>query len=289
MMNPIPEVIDKRRLAICGLARDCEVQIVKLEDFIHSLQREGLSVECFIGENGSKDQTRALLRALEDKGLIHLYDTSFMTEIPHRLERLARGRDYVKAELCKNGPFDFVCVIDMDNVLDGGVNIPEFIVAMNRLKADEKLFGVAAFSVPYYYDLLGLECVGVPYGAIDRGFARIKKRSLDYYPFFRDVIYPLQKWLTINPPEHCISAFNGLCIYEFEQFAYSSYIPDGYPFVCDHVMLNRKIHQKYGTYVRIEPMLALAMPPEHGPQNIATFFFSRLFRLARNKLQRFFS
>jgi hypothetical protein len=287
MTNALVDKTAPVRLALCGLARDCAPQIAKLEGFISALQATGIVVECFVGENGSRDRTREMLGELQTRGIVRLLDTSFMAAIPHRLERLARGREHVKSELCKNGPYDFACVMDLDNVLDSGVDIAEFVCAMNRLKRDDELFGVAAFSVPCYYDLLGLECRDVSYGAIDRGLAMISKKSLRYYPFFRDVVYPLQKSLTINPPDKCISAFNGMCIYKYEQFAYSSYIPDGYPFVCDHVMLNRKINAKYGTFVRIEPMLALAMPREHGPQNIFHFYISRIYRALKGSIRKF--
>ncbi|MEM1371197.1 MAG: hypothetical protein AAGG72_03095, partial [Pseudomonadota bacterium] len=175
---------DRKRLLIVGLARDCAPTLPGFFSFIEQVQATGLRVAALIGENGSQDATRAELEAAAASGVpLEVMDTSFMAEVSDRLERMATARECQRLVACErfddiadkalmdasqvgaqatspdnDGASDFICVVDLDNVMAQPPSGTAIYSAIERLGKSNEHFAVSATSNPFYYDLLALRC-----------------------------------------------------------------------------------------------------------------------------------
>jgi hypothetical protein len=273
---PLPEC----DIAFLALARNCEKTIPNFMSFLDTLSStHGFSYRVFVGENGSSDRTKSLLN--EDPNLIEVIDTTFMAMMPHRLKRMASGRQAVADHFLRSRlNTRAVAVIDLDNPMLCPPDTAAFVACVKQAEAGE-FFAVAATSRPYYYDVLAYEDESQSFAGIDQKIASLQKSKnpIAYYSLFRNRLYPAQKKLTSTSPIECISAFNGLCIYNPVSFALGSYIENADFDLCEHVNFNRRIHEKISKIMVIDPELCVAMPSEHGPMSAFQFAMQRTRKL----------
>lgn len=261
-------------LFLC-LAQNCEASLPSFFLFLENLQAAGLVCAAIVGENGSSDRTRELL---ESHAHITLVDTTFMAGIPHRLARMACGREFLlETARSRNESINFICVTDLDNVMLIPPKPATFCRAIDHLRADNTLFAIGASSYPIFYDLLAFRGAGHDYTNLGRDIEAAKKNPLTYYHFHSGRIYRPQLLISQQRSLSCESSFNGLCIYHAADYFLGSYRSLEEAQICEHVTLNLGIAKATGKRMRVSHDLSVQAPADHIPVNIIRFWINRLF------------
>jgi len=263
-------------LFLC-LARNCEPTLPSFFSFLSSLRESGLHSHTIIGENGSTDRTRLLIENAAPFG-VQLLDTTSMANAPSRLARMATGRQLL-LDTAKTLPIqqpEFICIVDLDNVILRPPEPATLIRAMDRLRNNPALFAVGANSHPFYYDLLSLRADGHDYTNLNAEIASAKKNPLTYFHFHKTRIYRNQQSISRTQPLYCDSSFNGCCIYRSEDFYAGTYLSDQMETVCEHVTLNLSIGKATGKRMMIDPALIVQSPADHKPVTFLNFWLDRL-------------
>jgi hypothetical protein len=272
--------------AFLALAKDCAVTIPPFLELLQTLKRSGSSVVAFVGENGSRDGTHALLQQAQSRGEITLVPTAFMADEPERLRRMALGRERLKSELEASGLEPrFVCVLDIDNVIATPPPIPALLAAAAKLDRPG-IFGVSASSRPHYYDLLAYEDEHRSFTTLLGDLAGNRSDIVRYYRFFCSRIYPHQRALTSDHEIACASTFNGLCLYRAGTYRLGSYRQEG-PAICEHLVFNRRLAALTGGAMLIDPDLVLRTPRDHAEQSFLPFAWRRFRKLISQPHQRY--
>jgi hypothetical protein len=271
--------------AFLALARDCAGTVPRFLELLETLRRSGSRIVAFVGENGSRDETRTLLQRAEARGEIILVPTAFMAAEPERLRRMALGRERLKHELESSGISPrFVCVLDIDNVIATPPAVPALLGAASKL-GRPGIFGVSASSRPHYYDLLAFEDQQRSFTTLLDDLAKSRTDIFAYYGFFRSRIYPHQRALTSDREIACASTFNGLCLYRADSYRLGSYLQAG-PALCEHLVFNRRLAALTGGLMLIDPGLLLRTPADHAERDFLPFAWRRLRKLAAHPLSR---
>src|SRR5262245_19196347 len=150
-------------LLFLGLAKNCARTIPKFAKLLDRLEISNYNVRAIIGENGSRDNTRSVIRSFYPR--ITPLDTSFMGKERSRLRRIAMGREAL-LQKAKGLKADYVIVSDFDNVMEHPPRPDDIGTAIAHLQADPKLFAVGATSMPCFYDLLALRGGGIKYDVV---------------------------------------------------------------------------------------------------------------------------
>ena len=264
-------------IAFLGLAQNCSKYLPKFFDVIKDISLSK-NVEVLIGENGSDDYTfEVIQKNIDVNNKITFVDTTFIEQFPDRIKRLALARQKLKNYLInRNINPKFVCVVDLDDVLNENFNsdlINDLSIILE--KNDDKYFGVSLSSKPYYYDILNFESDEFP----NKGLKQLQNnRSIKSYNTRKKYIYDVQKSLTKKNSFECISGFNGLCLYTYKDFIQSDYFEDNEDPTPEHLYLNRKLCVKTGKKILVTENL-LRMPKEHKPlDNIFLFIVEKLYK-----------
>ena len=262
-------------LFLC-LARNCERHLPLFFRLLDTLRAAGVGCRAIVGENGSSDQTRRVLSDASAHG-VFLVDTIEMASAPHRLARMAIGRqlllDAVKTSADQP---QFLCVSDLDNVMEQPPSSESMQNAMARLARDMSIFGISATSRPVYYDLLALRAPGYDFSNLDAEIATAKKQPLTYYQFHQKRIYSNQKSFTSGETVVCDSTFNGLCLYRTVDYLKGTYRDARESEVCEHVTLNLSIARATGKKMLIAPDIIVQTPADHAPVGFSRFWKDRL-------------
>jgi hypothetical protein len=285
-MTPVAPMVDPPldttpvRLIVLALARDCAPTLPVFFQWLRDLQGKGFSVTTWVGENGSQDGSRKLLDGAAS-GTFTVLETSFMAEAPNRLARMALGREaLLEVARQQGGETDFVCVVDLDNVM-ASPPPPDALRAALRYFNDPTIFAIGATSDPYYYDLLSLQAPGHDYRRLQREINEAKKHPFSYYQFQRDRIFSVQRRLAITSAFRCTSSFNGLCLYRTEDFFRGSYRSEEETEICEHISLNHSIAGATGKTMLIVPDLRLSTPADHNPVGFLRFWADRVQKALR--------
>jgi hypothetical protein len=264
-------------LFLC-LARNCEGTLPAFFEYLNSLERHGIHCTAIIGENGSSDDTRALIRKSGPQ--IELLDTSFMALVSSRLKRMAIGREAI-ADRARNRETNgaYVCVADLDNVMISPPTPQDVKRAIDRLREDTDLFAIGATSRPVYYDLLSLRAEGHDYTTLNGEIQKAKRNPLTYYGFHKQHIYKNQISMTVFHPIICASSFNAFCLYNASDYVLGTYRSSEEDDVCEHVTLNLSIARATGKRMLISPDLIVRSPQDHSPVNLLRFWTDRIRRL----------
>jgi hypothetical protein len=262
-------------LFLC-LARNCAANLPSFFAYLERLRAAGIPCRALIGENGSQDGTRELILAASERG-ITLLDTAAMADARGRLARMAFGRQMLlDAARAANEDVAFICIADLDNVMEEPPAIEAVDNAMHRLCEDRSLFAIGATSRPVYYDLLALRMSGYDFSTLDAEIAAAKRKPLSYHRFHERRIYGPQRQLTASAPVLCESSFNGFCLYNAADYLLGSYRAANEAEVCEHVTMNLSILRGTGKRMLIAPDLVVRTPQDHAPVGFARFWFDRI-------------
>jgi hypothetical protein len=264
-------------LFLC-LARDCASTLPRFFAYLDAMRSAGMPCRAVIGENGSVDDTRDRIVAASGSK-IELLDTSAMASGSGRLQRMAIGRELLldaARRIHAVESFSFLCVADLDNVMEQPPSVAAMKQAMHTLAADETLFAVGATSSPVYYDLLALRAPGYDFHSLDADIAAAKRSPLTYHRFHKRRIYQPQRDFTTSEAIRCQSSFNGLCLYRAEDYLQGSYRAADETLVCEHVSLNFAIGRRTGKHMLIAPDLRVQTPADHAPVGFVRFWYDRV-------------
>lgn len=257
-----------RRAVFSGVARNCAPHLPRVLENLALLG--GLYAEvCFVfAVSDTTDGTRRLLSdwlaAGRDGAVLDLGDLE--AEIPIRSARIARARNACLEEIRRSrwAAYDQLIVADLDDVLEGDLDLAACAEAARWLDASAGQAGVFANAAPRYYDVWALRhdtwCPGDCWHPIwhrppGHSFEAAKIREV----FCRQIAIPPGL-----PPIAVRSAFGGLGFYRMTFALGASYCGvdgQGRP-VSEHVALNLAIGEA-GGQLHIFPSLIVQAPREH--------------------------
>ena len=265
-------------IAFLGLAQNCEKHLPKFFSVIKEISQKK-KIEVFIGENGSDDFTFGVIQEniADNNKNINFIDTTFIEEFDDRIKRLALARQTLKNILIQsNLKPKFVCVVDLDDVLNHNFNsnmIENLIVLLDEKK--DQYFGISVNSKPYYYDILNFESDEFP----NRYMKKLQNnKSIKSYNDRRNFIYKVQHLLAKKKFFDCISGFNGLCIYRYEEYIKSDYVENAQDQTPEHLLFNRYLNKTLDKKILVTNNF-FKMPDEHKPlNNIFQFVFEKFLK-----------
>ena len=188
--NSLPEKYD---IIFLGLAQNCEQHIDKFFNIIEILSNK-LKLYVMIGENNSNDFTFDKIKKFQNKTKVDFkfVDTTFIEQYSDRIKRLASARQKLKQNIFDlKIESDYVCVVDLDDVLNNNFNDKLIYSLVEILKINKlKYFAVSLSSKPYYYDILNFESSEFPNLNIKQ---LQNNRTLNSYTNRKKYIYDVQK------------------------------------------------------------------------------------------------
>tara|TARA_E500000178_G_C16575569_1_gene553696 strand:- start:119 stop:613 length:495 start_codon:yes stop_codon:yes gene_type:complete len=151
--------------------------------------------------------------------------------------------------------------------------IENLIVLLDEKK--DQYFGISVNSKPYYYDILNFESDEFP----NRYMKKLQNnKSIKSYNDRRNFIYKVQHLLTKKKFFDCISGFNGLCIYRYEEYIKSDYVENAKDQTPEHLFFNRYLNKTLDKKILVTNNF-FKMPDEHKPlNNIFQFVFEKFLK-----------
>ena len=254
-----------------SLAQDCASSLYLYFKFLKTFPKN-LKKKIIIAENNSKDNTRdVILNYLKLNDEITLVKTDFLNRVDERILRITKGRLFLQKYIIKNNLRSrFVCLIDLDDVLNKNMKFKDFNKILLELKNKEKILnGISVKSKPFYYDILAFKC--------DKFYLpnilemQRSKKIISAYSERKKYIYSLQRKINKEKKLKTISSFNGLCVYNFKDYIKGNYfLKDSNKkkvTLNEHMKFNISLHQKNGKYIMINDNFFLSTPKEHLPAN----------------------
>lgn len=191
---------------------------------------------------------------------------------------MAMGRQaLLDAAKARDIGIDYICVMDLDNVIAMPPAPAAVRAVIDCLQADTTLFAISATSFPVYYDLLSLRVEGFDFlSNLNTEITEAKKKPFSYHRFHKEHIYNNQKLMTRATPVLCASSFNGFCLYNAEDYRLGSYRARDEADVCEHVSFNLSIGRITDKKMMISPDLVIKTPEDHAPVGIYRFWTDRV-------------
>ena len=269
---------NKCNLVFAGLARDCARTVEKNIASILSLCDDPRveSLQLFIAENDSQDQTRSLLASIERRFeqiqlvLLPSLDTVF----PSRVARIAYCRQYLLGVIADKVDLDsssniLYIPIDLDSEIFSTVNGDLFVRTCLLLLSNACLDAIFPSSSPFYYDVLALRASG--WCSSDcmydlRKFTRFGSQFISLLGYLWLIARRQKSSAKLAATTDLIpvqSAFGGLGIYRAEAISVAKYFNsfwshEVYAHSNEHVIFNGYIHNKV-----IATKLTIDAPKEH--------------------------
>jgi hypothetical protein len=276
-----------------GLGQNIEKTIHSFFEFLEKLHHQShyKKICMIIGENGSLDNTKELLRTYKNDFFeLIVVDTSLISKIKNRILRITQGREMLKNFVARNKMFStFVSVVDLDDVINLEIDIKNFCMAVKTLEENkDTLFAISSKSKPYYYDMLNLI---IPNYYETDILSELQKKIFNFYGVRKKNVYEPQMKITSMRDVDTISSHNGLCVYLYDDYVASSYISnyndreESKYITPEHIVFNKLIHSKSKKFVRMTNLINLKTPYEHLPfRTFKSFFWIKLKLLIKKKL-----
>jgi hypothetical protein len=275
------------------LVRDCEDTLDIFFDFIKTFPKK-IPLKVIFGENNSKDNSKTLINDfIKTNDIdIKLLNLKRLNSIDDRIKRITKGRHLLKNYILKNKlKSDFVCIMDVDDVLlnKTSLNLKNFMNLAKNLKKNKKKFnGISVGSKPYYYDILAFKSSELELPNILE--IQKSRKILNAYKMRQKYIYTPQKKITKRKNMITISSFNGLCIYNYNDYIlgdyyYKSKISLENNFLNEHMKMNISLNNINKKKILIDNNFKLNTPKEHIPaKSLIDLFFKKIL----NYLPKFF-
>lgn len=260
-----------------GLAQNCEKFLDNFFKEIDKISYEK-KISVFIGENGSSDYTFDKIQKKISKNKIYNFiDTTFIEKYQDRIKRLAHARQCLLDKIIElNLRSKFICVLDLDDVINDKFNLNLIHnLCETLIKNQDKYFGISLNSKPYYYDILNFESEEFPNMNIKK---LQNNKKFNSYQERKKFIYKVQKKISQKKIFETISAFNGLCIYKFDEYITSKYLEDTKDQTPEHLYFNRMLSKNLNKKILVTENF-FRMPKEHKPlNNIFQFIFEKFIK-----------
>jgi len=258
-----------------GLAQNCEKYLDNFFKKIDEISYEK-KIKVFIGENGSNDCTLdKIQKKISVNEIYNFIDTTFIEKYQDRIKRLAHARQSLIEKIIQlNIKSEYICVVDLDDVINDQFNLNLINSLCEILKKNQdKYFGISLNSKPYYYDILNFESEEFPNINIKQ---LQNNKIINSYRNRKKFIYDVQKKISKKKIFEAISAFNGLCIYKFDEFITSKYLEDKKDQTPEHLYFNRRLNKHLNKKILVTDNY-FNMPKEHKPlNNIFQFSFEKI-------------
>lgn len=246
MVSRGKEIASKSKIAVVGLARNCEEN---LRNSLLLLQELGACFDWpkgFVFENDSADNTQRALYRDKPAWLDVRCDA---LDLPHltgferdRTIALARYRNICRDWVATNASdADFVAVVDLD--ADGGFSVDGVLNSLAWLEKHDDAAGMGSFS------LLRITEDGKDHFAhYDAWSARLNwwsdRRSVIGHAWFHQLFPPAG-----GPPIRMNSCFGGLAVYKAAAYMAGRYVGGD----CEHVPFHRSIAETTGLSMYLNP------------------------------------
>ncbi|CAK0749734.1 conserved hypothetical protein [Gammaproteobacteria bacterium] len=228
-----------KKIVFLGCVRNCETSIRSSIEKLMELGALFDDFEIHIFENDSTDNSREILNELSRQGRFKILSRSGLDELfPLRTQRLAFCRNLLWDEVCINSTRpDYVCVVDMDGVIEGLPTIQGFLSSFRFEACWDAVFPVNNGS---YYDVYALRHPLICDGDYHRKFthfdASFGMRNALWFTL-QNIgsmnFSSLPGWLEVK------SAFGGMAIYKFDGLDQAHYVGiDNGIETCEHVALH---------------------------------------------------
>ena len=282
--------MSKYNFVFLCLARDCADYLDIFFNFLDTFPTK-VSSKIIFGENNSRDNTKKKINDYIHKSKKNhkLLNLTSLNKINDRIERITKGRHLLKNYLIKKKiKSDYVCVMDLDNVLSKELNLnyAKFKKLVNSLKKkNNKLNGISVKSKPYYYDILAFKSKKFDLPNILQ--IQRSKQFFNAYYLRKKYIYSLQRKINKQKKLMTISSFNGLCLYNYDDYILGDYyyrenkLINSNKLLNEHMKFNLSLNKLNKKHILIDDIFKLKTPEEHIP---ASNFFNFIY----NKIKNFF-
>ncbi len=211
-----------------GCARDCEKYLEKVMYNIDLYASYFKSTYKIIVENGSKDNTKNLLKKYTEKK-DYLFIREDLSKYSYRGKRLEHARNLIIDTIKENEVLkkcDLFVALDFDDRNIEKIEIESITKAINFLISDEKRAGVFANQIGTYYDMWGL--IDEKYCQNDFWVQTLKEIAIKTSPnekISSEMLTNFQKYLDMKKlnfdpnlkPIKVKSAYGGLGIYKINK------------------------------------------------------------------------
>jgi hypothetical protein len=273
----------KNGIYICGAVRNCSDflnDVFKNIDKIIALFNDYKIIISYDNMNDNSLDILHKKKAKYNMELIHVLENEDIFHRDMRSQRISNARNeylkYIRNE--KREDFEYIIVMDMDDVCAGKINIDVISYHVNH----DSLWDAISFNKPHYYDIWALSIE--PY-----------LLSCWHFPYGKEIVHTMENYvseklhtLDKNDLLECQSAFNGFAIYKKSKFIdcqynwriknIHSYVNDnqvkkneealGKPFSmntsyhsnvhpmtdCEHRQFHMEAIRKHNAKIRISPM-----------------------------------
>ncbi len=258
------EHMKQKKVAICGLARDCQKRLKKNMAVLEKLRTCFSQSYVVVVENDSKDGTKDVLKrwAGRKKDVYILTEDSGQETIPaeshnearpwfskHRMELMVKYRNKYLEFVEKNFTVDYLIIVDMDLFhisLDGIADTFGQPIAWDAVTSNGRNVppGRAFFSGYVYFDTYAL-----------REVSDTRPQTEEMIFAYQYLLKPLKKGM---PMMRVASAFNGLAVYRkpsVEGLRYHCLLNADarVEAECDHVSLHRDMARQGKGLIFINP------------------------------------
>ena len=279
--------MNKLNIAFCGCTVNSGSYIENEINNILKLKSLFFSADIIIYENDSIDNTKNVLKSLENKNKIHLIsENDIKNKLKHRTMIIAHGRNKLVQKVLLNNKYDYMIMVDLDNVMKK-FNKEGLIKAFSYdLKSWDALTGNCKNR---YYDIWALRLNENNWTSLH---SKLWKKCLDYDCW--DMLTHKAniglneknihiKSYQVNIPDdfnliQVDSAFNGIGIYKVSKINKCKYV--GFTQFCscekynckfgpctwakcEHVSFHADMVKKNNAKIFICPQLIIKDQPEH--------------------------
>jgi hypothetical protein len=259
--------MSQKSICFLGCVRNGESNLANSVKSVQKLRSFFAHSEFHVFENDSIDRTVDILRHWESGGALKLHSLAGLdAKMPKRTERLAYGRNLLMSIALSGYPFEYICWVDMDGLLDDSFDVAGFSSCFQFEEAWDAVFPV---TTGYYYDIWALRH---PQMWPDDYMVRMNSEC-DLALGSRSIIETamktrqikaewMQGWLPVE------SAFGGMGIYRASACRNGRYVglEDGRE-VCEHVFFHRGL-VKNGGMLYINPEFRIPCPKDQFVQGI---------------------
>jgi len=145
------------KIVFAGVGRDCAYYLPSVLGGLERLSSQFTDSAFVFVENDSKDSSKSVLQSWgAGKKNFYLINLDGLAGIPQRGLRLEVARNAYLEFIREHdflSKYDYLVVLDMDDVNTQGVNSDKFKEALNFLSSDEKNAAVFANQAGTYYDM----------------------------------------------------------------------------------------------------------------------------------------
>lgn len=232
------KLASKARIAVVGLARDCDSQLQQSIDTVFSI--ESADTRFFVYENDSKDYTRKILKEQGTDKFSYMSENLGLEDVRNvskiRTSRLSvfrnKCRDWVEQH-CSD--FDYVIVLDLD--ADLGFSVDGIYSSIYWLKKLTNSGGMGSYSFS-----LEMPLISDPFSYKFAHYDSFAVRVNDWQE--NSGHDPNNAWfasflpLVGSPPIPFYSCFGGLAVYKTKAFLSGRYSSE---LSCEHVYFHKQL------------------------------------------------